>query len=68
MLLYKGNVFVLDLVFCYLIVTLKSERYKLPFPRPERAPVVREDSEPPYYNIYEVRDYRTYILDNVDYY
>ena len=29
MLLYKSTVFVLDLVFCYLIVTLKSERYKL---------------------------------------
>ena len=27
MLLYKGTIFILDLVFCYLI---KSERYKLP--------------------------------------
>ena len=49
MLLYKGTVFVLDLVFCYLFVTLKSERYKLSVPRPKRAPAVREDSEPPYY-------------------
>ena len=29
MLLYKGTVFVIDLVFCYLIVTLESERYSL---------------------------------------
>ena len=52
----------------YVILMLKSDRYKLPLPRPKRAPAVREDPEPPYYNIYEVRDYRTYILDNVDYY
>ena len=68
MLFYKSTVFVLDLVFCHLIVTLKSERYKLPLPRPKRAPAVREDPEPPYYNIYEVHDYHIYILDNVDYY
>ena len=27
MLLYNGTIFVLDIVFCYLIVRLKSERY-----------------------------------------
>ena len=44
MLLYKSTVFVLDLVFRYLIVTLKSERYRLPLPRPQRVPAVREDT------------------------
>ena len=68
MLLYKRTVFVLDIVFCYLILRLKSESYKLPHPRPKRVPEVREDSYRPNYNIYEIRDYRTYILDNVDYY
>ena len=44
MLLYESTVFVLDAVFCYLIVKFKSERYKLPIPRPKRVPAVREDT------------------------
>ena len=63
MLLCK-TVFVLDLVFCYLIVTLKSERYKLPLPRSERAPTVREDTT----LTTITTEFATTTLNNIDWY
>ena len=64
MLLYKSTVFVLYLVFRYLIVTLKSERYKLPLPRPKRAPAVCEDTTLTTVST----ELATTILNNIDWY
>ena len=44
----------------------QNERYKLPLPRPKRALAVRDDPKYSCYNIYQIRDYGTYIPDAVN--